>query len=406
MFKLNPNEIYKHNSVNSDLYALSNGNDFNINRFITLTYGYSPSFLFLDEKFNEEIFDFFMTNAKLIKTSCTGKISHLQKNHKNFRGGTFWFEYKNIYVKISASGQDDENSIMDIQGMPFEMGSDDKARIDNKISTKKYDVMIAAPCNVQDFHLEDFEKFINKEEGSKVHLFIKNQYGDYAFEPISVNVPENIDLTLNYGSKFPETDKTIQERLTNNKSGLFMFHGLPGTGKTTYIKYLASKVDRDFIYIPTTMVETFTSDPNCLSVLIQKPNSVIILEDAEKAIMKRHGDGMDSSAVSSLLNLSDGIMSDILKTSVILTYNCPKNEIDSALRRKGRLQVDYEFTALNIADSKKLAKSLKYSKKTIDGITNPMSVADIYNLEKDVDLNEEKINDDPERIVGFGKAQF
>jgi len=404
MFKLNPNEIYKHNSVNSDLYALSNGNDFNINRFITLTYGYSPSFLFLDEKFNEEIFDFFMTNAKLIKTSCTGKISHLQKNHKNFRGGTFWFEYKNIYVKISASGQDDENSIMDIQGMPFEMGSDDKARIDNKISTKKYDVMIAAPCNVQDFHLEDFEKFINKEEGSKVHLFIKNQYGDYAFEPISVNVPENIDLTLNYGSKFPETDKTIQERLTNNKSGLFMFHGLPGTGKTTYIKYLASKVDRDFIYIPTTMVETFTSDPNCLSVLIQKPNSVIILEDAEKAIMKRHGDGMDSSAVSSLLNLSDGIMSDILKTSVILTYNCPKNEIDSALRRKGRLQVDYEFTALNIADSKKLAKSLKYSKKTIDGITNPMSVADIYNLEKDVDLNEEKINDDPERVIGFARA--
>ena len=404
MFKLKANEIYKHNSVNGDLYSTSNGNDFNINRFITLTYGYSPSFLFLDEKFNEEIFDFFMTNAKLIKTSCTGKLLHLQKNYKNFRGGTFWFEYKNIYVKISASGQDDENSIMDIQGMPFEMGGDDKARIDNKISAKKYDLMIAAPSNVQDYHLEDFEKFINKEEGSKVHLFIKNQYGDYAFEPISVNVPDNIDLTLNYGSKFPETDKTIQERLTNNKSGLFMFHGLPGTGKTTYIKYLASKVDRDFIYIPTTMVETFTSDPNCLSVLIQKPNSVIILEDAEKAIMKRHGDGMDSSAVSSLLNLSDGIMSDILKTSVILTYNCPKNEIDSALRRKGRLQVDYEFTALSITDSKKLAKSLKYSKKTIDGITKAMSVADIYNLEKDVDLNEEKINNDPERVIGFGKA--
>jgi SpoVK/Ycf46/Vps4 family AAA+-type ATPase len=182
-----------------------------------------------------------------------------------------------------------------------------------------------------------------------------------------------------------------------------MFHGLPGTGKTTYIKYLASIVDRDFIYIPTTMVETFTSDPNCLSVLIQKPNSVIILEDAEKAIMKRHGDGMDSSAVSSLLNLSDGIMSDILKTSVILTYNCPKNEIDSALRRKGRLQVDYEFTALSIEDSKKLAKHLKYNKKTIDAIKEKMSVADIYNLEKDVDLNEEKINEDKERIVGFGK---
>jgi hypothetical protein len=403
MFNLNSNKIYKHSNANSDLYALQNGNDFNINRFIINTYGYSPSFLFLDEKFNEDILDFLLKNAKLIKTSCTAKLTNVIKNHKNFRGGTFWFEYKNIYVKISASGQDDENHVMDIGGLPFGFDNDDKARVENKISIKKYDLMIACPSNVQDYHLEDFERFITKEEGSKVHLFIKNQYGDYAFEPISVNVPENIDLTLNYGSKFPETDKTIQDRLNNNKSGLFMFHGLPGTGKTTYIKYLASKVDRDFIYIPTTMVETFTSDPNCLSVLIQKPNSVIILEDAEKAIMKRHGDGMDSSAVSSLLNLSDGIMSDILKTSVILTYNCPKNEIDSALRRKGRLQVDYEFTALNTTDSKKLAKSLKYCKKTIDSISKAMSVADIYNLEKDVDLNEEKIKDDPERVVGFGR---
>jgi hypothetical protein len=404
MFNLNPKEIYKHNSVNSDLYALQNGNDFNINRFITLTYGYSPSFLFLDEKFNEDLFDFLLKNAKLIKTSCTAKLTHVIKNYKNFRGGTFWFEYKNIYLKVSASGQDDENSTMDIGGLPFGFDNDDKARVSNKISTKKYDLTIVAPSNIQDYHLEDFERFIAKEEGSKVHLFIKNQYGDYAFEPISVNVPDNIDLAMNYGSKFSEIDKTVQERLTNNKSGLFMFHGLPGTGKTTYIKYLASKVDRDFIYIPTTMVETFTSDPNCLSVLIQKPNSVIILEDAEKAIMKRHGDGMDSSAVSSLLNLSDGIMSDILKTSVILTYNCPKNEIDSALRRKGRLQVDYEFCALNVTDAKKLAKNLKYSKKTIDSITKAMSVADIYNLEKDVDLNEEKIKDDTERVVGFGRA--
>ena len=345
-----------------------------------------------------------MKNSKIIKFSCTGKLNHIIKDKKSFRGGTFWFKYKDVYLKLSAAGQEDELSTVDIQGLPFSFDSDDKAREDNKIKTKKYDLMIAAPANVQDFHFSDFEKFIQKEHGSKVHLFIKNQYGDYGFEPINVNLPENIDLELNYGSKFSETDKIIKERLSTSKGGLFMFHGPPGTGKTTYIKYLASKINRDFIYIPTTMIETFTSDPNCLSVLIQKPNSVIILEDAEKAIMKRHGDGMDSSAVSSLLNLSDGIMSDILKTSVILTYNCPKNEIDSALRRKGRLQVDYEFVKINITDAKKLAKSLKLSKKTIESISEPMSIADVYNLERDVDLNEEKVKDDKERIVGFGKA--
>ncbi len=404
MFNIKESNIHKSTDKNRELYALSTGNDFNINRYISLTYDSTPSYFFIDEKFNEDIFEFLLKNSKIIKFSCTGKLNHIIKDKKSFRGGTFWFKYKDVYLKLSAAGQEDELSTVDIQGLPFSFDSDDKAREDNKIKTKKYDLMIAAPANVQDFHFSDFEKFIQKEHGSKVHLFIKNQYGDYGFEPINVNLPENIDLELNYGSKFSETDKIIKERLSTSKGGLFMFHGPPGTGKTTYIKYLASKINRDFIYIPTTMIETFTSDPNCLSVLIQKPNSVIILEDAEKAIMKRHGDGMDSSAVSSLLNLSDGIMSDILKTSVILTYNCPKNEIDSALRRKGRLQVDYEFVKINITDAKKLAKSLKLSKKTIESISEPMSIADVYNLERDVDLNEEKVKDDKERIVGFGKA--
>jgi hypothetical protein len=404
MFQLKESKIFKHNDQNKDLYALSTGNDFNITRYILLTYDRSPSTLYFDEKFNEDIFDFLMENSKLIKFSSTGKLIQLKNNYKHFRGGTFWFKYKDVYIKLSAAGEEDEVSMVDVRGNPFSFDVDENGRADEKIKPKKYDLAIAAPSNVQDFHLEDFEKFITNEQGSKVHLFIKNQYGDYGFEPINVNVPENINLELNYGSKFLETDKIIKERLSECKGGLFMFHGLPGTGKTTYIKYLAGQVDRDFIYIPTTMIETFTSDPNCLSILIQKPNSVIILEDAEKAIMKRHNDGMDSSAVSSLLNLSDGIMSDILKTSVILTYNCPKNEIDSALRRKGRLQVDYEFGALSVTDSKKLAKSLKLSKKTIENITKPMSVADIYNLEKDVDLNEEKIKDGKERIVGFARS--
>ena len=149
------------------------------------------------------------------------------------------------------------------------------------------------------------------------------------------------------------------------------------------------------------MIEFFTSDPNCLHTLIQKPNSVIILEDAEKAILKRLGDGMDSSAVSALLNLSDGILSDILKTSVIVTYNCPKQDVDDALKRKGRLQVDYEFAALSIEDARKLGKSLKFSKKILEEKINaPMTLSEIYNLEKETDFYAETKKTEPKRI-GF-----
>lgn len=406
MFKLKPSNLFKGNESIKDLYATITNNDFNVNRYIALNYNVTTSYYFIDEKLDEEVFDFLLENGKLVKFSSTGKLVNIMKNNKGYRGGTFWFEYKDIFVKLSTAGQDDEISSQDVHGMPFTFSSsqDEKDRKDFKITRKNFDIMLCGRTTIQDFHFEDFERFIAKDEGSKVHLFIKDQYGDYSFQPINVNVPENIDLELNYGSKFTEIDKTIKERLNSSKGGLFMFHGPPGTGKTTYIKYLAGQINRDFIYIPTTMIENFTSDPNCLNILIQKTNCIIILEDAEKAIMKRHGDGMDSSAVSSLLNLSDGILSDILKTSVILTYNCPKSEIDSALRRKGRLQVDYEFTQLNVKDSKRLAKHLKHSKKTIDEIDNPMSVADIYNLEKEVDLNDEKKEEKNERVIGFGKA--
>lgn len=404
MLNLKSLKVYKHEEKNKNLYGLSTSNDFNITKFILETHDYSPSFFYVDEKFSEDVLDYLLENAIIIKFSTTGKIAQVSKNFKHFRGGSFWFYYKDIYVKVSAVGQDDENDVIDVRGIPYEFDSDDKERRDNRIKPKKFELVIAAPSNIRDYHLEDFEKYITESEGSKVNLFIKNQYGDYNFEPINVNVPQDINLELNYGKKFLEVDKAIQDRLTNNSSGLFMFHGNPGTGKTTYIKYLASKIHKDFIYIPTTMIESFTSDPNCLSMLIQKPNSIIILEDAEKAIIKRHGDTLDSSAVSSLLNLSDGILSDILKTSVILTYNCSKNEIDSALRRKGRLQVDYEFSLLSIEESKKLAKHLKYPSKIINQIVEPMAVADIYNFQKEVDLNDEPLKSkEHDRVFGFAQ---
>jgi hypothetical protein len=73
-------------------------------------------------------------------------------------------------------------------------------------------------------------------------------------------------------------------------------------------------------------------------------------------------------------------MSDIMKTAIILTYNCPKQDIDEALRRKGRLQMDYEFGLLKKDDAIKLAQSLNFPQEFIDEeIKEDMSLADIYN---------------------------
>lgn len=383
---------------NESFYKPEMGSEFPLKDYITKTYGYAPCFLTVENSFNSEILNFLIKNGEIINYYGNGKIESLLNNSiENFNGGFFLFKYKETFVKITlkAFGAD---ASFDDEGEIFI----EKANNSGKKSKKIFFIAICAPSNVTEYPIEDFLPFVcDNKEDVKVHLFIKNQYGEYTFEPIAVNLPENLNLELNYGKSFLEIDEKIQQRLLEKSNGLFMFHGMPGTGKTTYIKYLAGKVKRDFIYIPTTMIEHFTSDPNCLHTLIQKPNSVVILEDAEKAILKRLGDGMDSSAVSSLLNLSDGILSDILKTSVIVTYNCPKQDVDDALKRKGRLQMDYEFTALKTEDSVKLAKSLKYPKKLIEEkINKPMTLSEIYNLERDIEFYGEAKKEEQKRI-GF-----
>lgn len=378
-----------------DYYKLELGEDFPVKRYVTKVCGYAPCIYQIESSFNFEILKFLCENATLINFYNRSKLEHiLNQNIEKWTGGFYYFKYKEIFVKISI--RNSSNTVYDDDEIEF--GIYDEKKKGKKVCH----LTIIGPSNLKNFYLKDFEKFIlSDKEDAKVHLFIKNQYGDYNFEPISINLPENLDLELNYGKRFLDVDKKIKERLFEKPNGLFMFHGLPGTGKTTYIKYLAGQVKRDFIYIPTTMIEFFTSDPNCLHTLIQRPNSVIILEDAEKAILKRLGDGMDSSAVSALLNLSDGILSDILKTSVIVTYNCPKQDVDDALKRKGRLQMDYEFTALSIEDAKKLAASLKYAPETIEKIVKPMTLSEIFNIEKEIEFYGETKKTE-KRQIGFG----
>ena len=411
MFNLRPNKIYEVPKDNS-YFRDSSENEYAIRKLILEKYGYAPSYLYLEDFFSINLLEYLFENGRLLQFNSNASLEDILKNPNNFRTGNFWFAYKDIFVKLTLKNDsyDSDTPLFTTGGTLIAAGeiftTNPLKGNSKEKNSKTFTIMICAPSNIQKYPIEDFEKFTVVEENvPKVHLFIKNQYGDYVFEPISVNLPENLDLSLNYGKKFLDVDKKIKERLTEKSSGLYMFHGPPGTGKTTYIKHLAYTIGRDFIYIPTTMIEYFTTDPNCLHTLIQKPNSVIILEDAEKAILKRVGDGMDSSAVSSLLNLSDGILSDILKTSVIVTYNCAKQDIDDALKRKGRLQAEYEFGCLPVDDAIKLGKHLKYPKKLIEEkITEPMSISDIYNLEKEVEFYAQPRKKDPQRIIGFGNA--
>lgn len=243
----------------------------------------------------------------------------------------------------------------------------------------------------------EFINFISNSHDPKVYL-LNQEYGDFVFTKFSVSLPKTFDLELNYGKDFTKVNEKMVESLNSNHSGLYMLHGPPGTGKSTYIKYLASVLKKDVIFFPTSMVGDLTN-PSIVNLLTKKQNCILILEDAEKAITKREFNN-DSSLVSTLLNMTDGILGDVLKLNVIVTYNCNRQDIDEALLRKGRLKAEHTFDKLSIDNVKKLVKSLKLK---ID-VKEEMTLADIFNYKKDEELigNRAALTEKP--VIGFGAA--
>jgi ATP-dependent 26S proteasome regulatory subunit len=226
---------------------------------------------------------------------------------------------------------------------------------------------------------EEFIEFMDIDK--RPNIFMVNQdYGNFNFSKFNINLPEKFDLELNYGEDFPKVSEKMIKSLHENSSGLYMLHGVPGTGKTTYIRYLASVLKKDVIFFPTSFVDEITN-PSILSLLKKKTDCVMILEDAEKALTKRSLSDQPS-LVSTLLNMTDGILGDVLKLNVIVTYNCDRQDIDEALLRKGRLKAEYSFQGLKKHQAEKLIKTLDLDLKADDNMT----LADIYYAKSDEEL--------------------
>ncbi len=182
-----------------------------------------------------------------------------------------------------------------------------------------------------------------------------------------------LDLGLFYEDDFKDVDTVIQKRLRQkNDKGIVLLHGLPGTGKTTYLRYLVGKVKKRVLFLSPSVAGNLMN-PEFIELLINNPNTVLIIEDAENIIMDRKQNS--SSAVSNLLNISDGLLADFLNVQLICTFNSSLTAIDSALLRKGRLIARYEFGKLSKEKAQRLSEHLGYDKT----ITGPMTIAEIAN---------------------------
>lgn len=348
-------------------------------------FGSIPFNLHFSEEFDysclEKLFEVFEPfSSTLVKTKSTliEEGIYLGKDDS---------EFENILISVDFRTPEGDTAFFDGKFLDFSNRNNSV-----NLNTENLYVRIRAVCptrqQAQKFavFLEDYKV----KDKSQIYM-LSNSYGELSFSALRIDVP-SINLELNYGESFVETSEKLIKSLNEEKSGLYLFHGDPGTGKSSYIKYLCSGVvKRKIVYIPVGLISSLTS-PDMIPLLMENKNVIMVIEDAEKALVARDESGR-SDLVSTILNLTDGFLGQALNITVVATFNTAKEKIDEALLRKGRLKHCYEFSKLSLEQAIKLANQLNLPTNEIN---SAMTLADIYHIEKSTGYVPEE-----QRRVGF-----
>ena len=130
---------------------------------------------------------------------------------------------------------------------------------------------------------------------------------------------------------------------------LVLWHGAPGTGKTTAVRALLHAWREWADAVVVSDPESLLSNGKYLRrILLDNEDEeddrwkLYVLEDAESLLRKETG----GSAMGKLLNLADGLLGQGLRCLFLITTNEPLGAIHPAVIRPGRCLAQVEFTAL------------------------------------------------------------
>lgn len=192
-----------------------------------------------------------------------------------------------------------------------------------------------------------------------------------------INVTK-INLKENYNDDIISVHNKLVNFIKSRNTGLCLLRGEPGTGKSYYLRYLLTEYPNNYIFIPNSITSHLTS-PDFLSFMIENKDSVFILEDCEQVLFNRELNP-SNMGISGILNIADGLMSDVLNIKFICTFNTDINNIDKALLREGRCIINYEFKPLSVDKTAHLLDKLG---KKVENCCE-MTLAQIYNYNEQI----------------------
>jgi len=232
-------------------------------------------------------------------------------------------------------------------GLPVGLNEDTKIHVVNYIyiDKTKLEVLTDFFDSASDYYVKHI--LDKNKESDKTTIYIWDDY----WETIEKRPLRNLS-TIYLGG----TERKIYDKIKNfmsedtkkiyNELGIpykfnMLFHGYPGTGKSSLIFSLASELKMDVALLH------FVRDMNDIDFMraVRRipENTILVLEDIDVLFEARKQNDENKSGISfsGLLNCLDGI-AHIDNQIIFMTTNC-KMVLDKALTRPGRIDLDVEF---------------------------------------------------------------
>jgi DNA replication protein DnaC len=201
------------------------------------------------------------------------------------------------------------------------------------------------------------EMFEDNNSGSLNLLSVDNS--NLKIDKLEFN---DVNFDKFYSKSTKKSVSSLVKKMIKSKSGLSIFYGEKGTGKTTMIKSISKKLNKDIFFIPNNLIDHTILNPDFLNFLKKYNNSVLVIDDFELIIdnYSRY-----NSVMNAIIQLVDSLISEVVNVNIILIFNIDGlSEIDDLLECNNLLEtVSFEYLEPDEANqlSEYLGNKTKYT---------------------------------------------